>query len=75
MEDDGTKVVEEKGKNLGDSNPYISVYAISGISSKGYRTIRVTLYVKKKTLHILIDSNNILYTQFLGCWNGQEVGM
>ena len=49
------KVVETEEK---DSNPHISVHAINGLASKGYQTIRVTVYVKAKPLHILIDSAN-----------------
>ena len=41
-----------------DTNPHISVHAISGATAKGYKTMRVTVYVRKKPLHILIDSGS-----------------
>ena len=56
-----------------DTNPHISVHAISGTTAKGYKTMRVTVYVRKKPLHILIDSgstNNFLDVEIakkLGC--------
>lgn len=44
---------------LGDVDcPQISLLALNGFNSKGYRTIRVTIYVDKKPLHILIDSGS-----------------
>lgn len=39
-------------------NPQISVYAIDGALTKGYQTMRVTVYVNKRPLNILIDSGS-----------------
>ena len=66
---------EEQEEDLypGDLNPHISVHAMNGMASKGYRTMRVTVFVRKRPLHILIDSgstHNFLDTEIakkLGC--------
>ncbi|GKU86140.1 hypothetical protein SLEP1_g704 [Rubroshorea leprosula] len=42
-----------------DSNPHMSVHALSGGSIGAYHTMRVTGYVNKKPIHILIDSGSI----------------
>ena len=44
---------EEEGKDTGeeegdDVKPQISVHAINGIASRGYRTMRVKVYVNKR---------------------------
>ena len=44
MEED-LVIADEEKDDVEDSNSYISVHAISGIVSKGYKTIRVTMYV------------------------------
>lgn len=41
-----------------DHNPLISIHAISGSSSRGFRTMRITGRVGKKAVHILIDSGS-----------------
>ena len=41
-----------------DENPLISIHAINGSSSRGFRTMRVTGRVGKKAVHILIDSGS-----------------
>ena len=41
-----------------DANPQISVHAINGLRAKGYSNMRVTVFVKRKPLHILIDSGS-----------------
>ena len=62
---------EEKGMN--DTNLKKSVHAINGIASRGYKTMKVTVHVKKKAFHILIDfgsTNNFLDIEIakkLGC--------
>ncbi|GKV24163.1 hypothetical protein SLEP1_g33810 [Rubroshorea leprosula] len=53
------EVFEEAIKELpDDSNPYMSVHALFRGSSGAYRTMRVTGYVNKKPIHILIDSGS-----------------
>ncbi|GKU86977.1 hypothetical protein SLEP1_g1440 [Rubroshorea leprosula] len=53
------EVFEEATEELpDDSNPHMSVHALSGGSSGAYRTMRVTGYVNKKPIHILIDSGS-----------------
>ena len=65
--------VVEEGEGLGKVNPHISVHAMSRLSSRGYRTMRVTVYVRKKLLHIFIDfgsTHNFLDIEMakrLGC--------
>ena len=52
---------------------------MNGLAAKGYKTMRVTLYVRKKPLHILIDlgnTHNFLNTEMakkLG-YNVEEIG-
>ncbi|XP_042059609.1 uncharacterized protein LOC121804134 [Salvia splendens] len=41
-----------------DENPLISIHAINGSPSRGFRTMRVTGRVGKKAIHILIDSGS-----------------
>ena len=41
-----------------DANPQISVHAINGLGTNGYRTMRVTVFVRKRPLHILVDSGS-----------------
>ena len=55
MEDETNEKVEEGWEDLGDLNHHILVYAISEMALKEYMTIKVTIYVKKRPLHILID--------------------
>ncbi|GKV50520.1 hypothetical protein SLEP1_g57222 [Rubroshorea leprosula] len=53
------EVFEEAIEELpDDSNPHMSIHALSGGSSGAYRTMRVTGYVNKKPIHILIDSGS-----------------
>ncbi|GKU89514.1 hypothetical protein SLEP1_g3643 [Rubroshorea leprosula] len=53
------EVFEETIKELlDDSNPHMFVHALSGGNSGAYRTMRVTGYVNKKPIHILIDSGS-----------------
>ena len=72
-------MVEEVVNGEEGSNPHISVHAISGLGSKGYQTMRVTVYVKTKPLHILIDSSSthnfldIGVAKKLGC-EVEEIG-
>ena len=49
---------ENEEDEVEDVNPHISVHAINGIVSKGYKTIKVTVHMNKKPLHILIDSRS-----------------
>ena len=59
-------VIEEIETEEEDSNPHISVHVINDLASKGYQTMRVTVYVKTKPLHILIDlgsTHNFLDTK------------
>lgn len=42
-------------EEIDDDNPQTSVYAINRVITKGYQTMRVTVYVNKKPLNILID--------------------
>ncbi|XP_042027248.1 uncharacterized protein LOC121774436 [Salvia splendens] len=41
-----------------DENPLISIHAINGSPSRGFRTMRITGRVSKKAIHILIDSGS-----------------
>ena len=49
------------------------MYAIDGVAAKSYQTMRVTVTVNKKPLHILIDSGStrkfldVRVTKKLGC--------
>ena len=54
-DENGKETVEEEEEEV---NPHISVHAINGIVSKGYKTMRVTGHVNKRDLHILIDSGS-----------------
>ena len=49
---------ENEEDEVEEVNPQISIHAINGIISKGYKTIRVTMQMNKKPLHILIDSES-----------------
>ena len=49
---------EKAEKEEEEVKPHISVHAINGIVSKGYKTMRVTGHVNKRDLHILIDSGS-----------------
>ena len=72
-EKEDMKVLEEECENIEDTNPHISVHAINGLASRGYKTMRVTVHVRRRPLHILIDSgstHNFLDTKIakkLGC--------
>ena len=72
-------MVEEVVNGEEGANPHISVHAIRGLRSKGYQTMRVTIYVKTKPLHILIDSGSthnfldIGVAKKLGC-EVEEIG-
>ena len=59
-EEEGLKqeVNEDKEKVLGKVNSFILMHAISGMASQGYKTMRVTIFVRNKQLHILIDSRS-----------------
>ena len=57
-EGDDTEIIKGNEREEKDLNPHISVHVISGLASKGYRTMRVTVYVRKKPLHILFDLGN-----------------
>ncbi|OMP06305.1 Retroviral aspartyl protease [Corchorus olitorius] len=75
--------VEEQPDDLGDidfdldeeadDTPRISAHALTGAVTEGYETMRVTVFVGKRHLHILIDSgstHNFLDTNVakkLGC--------
>ena len=65
-------VIEAEVKDEENSNPYILVHAISGLASKRYQTMMVTVYVKTKPLHILIDSGSI--HNFLNTGMAKELG-
>lgn len=54
--EDGEKSLEDVVED--DSIPLISEIAIHGVASKGYHTMRVTVYVNKKPSNILIDSGS-----------------
>lgn len=61
--DDGVRdlamdVENQDDEGVEDENPLISIHAINGSSSKGFRTMRVTGRVGRKAVHILIDSGN-----------------
>ena len=56
MEEEIIEEGQEGEEDLGEVHPHISVHAISGMASQGYKTMRVTIYVRNKPLHILIDS-------------------
>ena len=72
-ENEDMEVLEEEGENIEDNNPHISVHAINGLAFRGYKTMRVTVHVRRRPLHILIDSSsthNFLDTEIakkLGC--------
>ena len=51
-------VEETEEKEEDEGNPQISVYAINGVATKSYQTMRVTMTVNKKPLHILNDSGS-----------------
>ena len=74
VSDEEEEVCEEVEEAEGeDITPHISVHAMNGMISKGYKTMRVTVFIKKRPLHILIDSgstHNFLDTNMakkLGC--------
>ena len=48
----------DSGEEEEDINPQISVHAISGMGTVGYKTMRVTVFIRKRPLHILIDSGS-----------------
>ena len=50
--------MDNEEEDFKEINPQISVYAINGIALRGYRTMRVTMHVKKRALNILIDSGS-----------------
>ena len=41
-----------------DVNPQIYVHAINGLGTNRYKTIRVMVFVRKRPLHILVDSGS-----------------
>lgn len=47
-----TEDCEEAGE---EDNPLISIHAISGSTSRGFQTMRITGHVGKRTIHILVD--------------------
>lgn len=49
---------EDIDETAEDENPLILIHAISGSSSRGYKTMRITGRVGQKSLHILIDSGS-----------------
>ena len=59
-----------------NDNPLISIHAISGTVSKGFRTMRIIGKVRKKVVDILIESGNThkkITSYGGGIWDGNSL--
>ncbi|OMO91420.1 Retrotransposon gag protein [Corchorus capsularis] len=57
-DDEEEQLLEEPQEESDDVVPRISVHALSGEVAKGYKAMRIIVYVGKGPLHILIDSGS-----------------